>query len=387
MPRLLIVSTVPDTLEAFMLPLAGHMKSHGWQVDAMARGAPGRPRIAAAFDRVWDAAWSRKMFDPRNLTVGRRHVERVVRSEKYDIVHVHTPIAAFVTRLALRAMRRSGRPKVIYTAHGFHFYQGASPVRYWTFLALEKLAARWTDYLLLVNNEDETAALKHRLVPPEHLFHARGVGVDTEKFSRSRFTDAELERTRAGIGIDQGAPLFLTVAEFIPRKRHEDVIRAFARLGATDAHLALAGTGPLLEDMRGLAAELGIADRVHFLGFRRDIPELMAASTAVVLASLQEGLPTCLIEAQSIGTPAIGSNIRGTRDLLLDQRGYLFPVGDVAELSAQMRRVLDDPDEACAIAARGHAAAEGQDVQTVNAVYELLYTKALETAAWDNVPA
>lgn len=380
--RLLIATTVPWTLDAFMLPLARHLRAHGWQVDAMAAGAPANGHLLDSFDHVWDAPWSRSVLDPRNLLRAPAAVRRIVAREKYDIVHVHTPVAAFVTRFALRKARhREGGPQVIYTAHGFHFHAQAPRWQYYLFLALEKIAARWMDYLVLVNSEDAEAALRHGLAREDRLTQTRGVGIDLTRFAPDRIEPGAGSRLRSELRIPEGEPILVTVAEFIPRKRHEDVVRAFARI-RSGAHLVLAGEGPLLEPMRRLARKIGVEDRVHFLGYRRDVPALIHSSTALVLASTQEGLPTCVLEAQCLGTPVIGSDIRGTRDLLQDGCGLLVPLGDVDRLAEAMEWVLTHPAEAAHMAESARTTAKGHDVDAVNTVYENLYMKALEERPW-----
>ena len=143
------------------------------------------------------------------------------------------------------------------------------------------------------------------------------------------------------------------IAEFVPGKRHRDALAAFARLGRPDVWLALAGTGPLVDEMKRRAAELGVADRVRFLGVRRDIPALVRASVAVLLPSEREGLPRSAMESMSLGVPVIGSRIRGTADLLEGGCGLLVPVGDSAALADALARILDHPEEAREMARRG----------------------------------
>ena len=355
MPRLLIVTTIPGMLRAFLLPLARHFATQGWQVDAMAHGLSECAECRATFQHVWDVDWTRNPLKLCNLQVAPRQVRTIVEDAGYDLVHVHTPVAAFVTRLALRRLRRRGRPKVIYTAHGFHFHSGGSPLKNAAFLALEALAGRWTDELVVINREDDAAARRHRIVPPEHVHFMPGIGVDTGRYDPAKVADADVAGVRAALGLVADVPLFLVVGEFIPRKRHQDALRAFATLSDRRAHLALAGDGPLREPLRRLTAELGLGGRVHFLGFRRNIPALVRASSAVILVSAQEGLPRCVMEALSLEVPVIGSDIRGTHELLADGCGLLVPTGDVPRLVEAMMYVLNDPEEARAMGRRGRA--------------------------------
>ncbi|MBX0331334.1 glycosyltransferase family 4 protein [Oscillochloris sp. ZM17-4] len=377
MKRLLIVTTVPATLSAFLLPFARHFREQGWQVDAMTRGGAVRPEVAMAFDHVWPVDWSRSPLSPQNLVRTPRVVRQIVRRERYDLIHVHTAVAGFVTRYALRSVRGRDGPKVIYTAHGFNFGQGNPFHKNVAFLGLEKLAGRWTDYQVVINRQDEAAARRHRIVPPDRVCYMPGIGLDLGFYKAESVTASAVERVRLDLGLASADQLLLVVAELIPRKRHADALRAFARLVGRNAHMALAGEGPLLEPLRQLAAELNIHDRVHFLGFRRDIPALMCASSALVLPSCAEGLPRSVMEAQSLEVPVIGTDIRGVRDLLADGRGLMFKVGDVGGLAHAMAWVLRHPGEARAMAQRGRAQIATYDLRRVIALHDELYAKAL----------
>jgi glycosyltransferase involved in cell wall biosynthesis len=384
MPKLLMVTTVSATLRAFLLPLAERFSAAGWQVDAMAHGATSCLDCAHAFDRVWDVSWSRNPRQLRNLLQAPRTIRAVVEREQYDLVHVHTPVAAFVTRFALRRSRRRNQTAVIYTAHGFHFYRGGSTLRNTLFLTLEKLAGRWTDDLVVMNDEDEAAALRHRIVAPERLVRMAGIGVDTEYYSPARVTEEDVAQVRTSLGLEPGAPLYLVVAELIPRKRHQDALRALALLSPPDAHLAFAGDGPRRQELQRLARELGIASRVHFLGRRHDVPVLARAATAVMLVSSQEGLPRSVMEALSLETPVIGSNIRGIRDLLAGGAGLLVPAGGPGRLAEAMAWVRDHPAEARVMAAKGRRKMQGAYHQsTIAAAHEALYVDALKRVRHD----
>lgn len=375
MPRLLIASTVPSFLEAFLLPYVRHFRARGWRVDGMAAEITSSSDSVEAFDRVWDIHWSRNPLDPSNLFRAARQVERVVTAESYDIVHVHTPVAAFVCRYALRKQQI---PRIVYTAHGFHFHEHGAKAKNLLFLGLEKLAGRWTDHLVVINEADEQAASQRRLVRADRIVHMPGIGLDTLNVYNPRLiTDSDIARIRSSFNLTADDPVFLMLAEFIPRKRHADILHAFARLNRRNAHLLLAGSGPLLPRMRELANTLSLADRVHFLGIRKDVPALIRSSSAVVLCSEQEGLPRSVMEALALEVPVIGASIRGTRQLLEGGAGRLYKVGDVDALCAAMEWVLDNPDEAAATARIGRERLTSYDIRNLISQHEELYARAL----------
>lgn len=390
MIKLLIVSSVPSTLTAFLLPYAEHFRGLGWQVDALTREGSSCARCRGAFDNVWDVAWSRHPLEPKNLLSAPATIRELVARQGYDIVHVHDPVAAFVTRFALRrhgsphallgagphALLRAG-PKVFYTAHGFHFFKGNHPLKNAIFLTLEKLAGRWTDQLIVINHQDEAAARRYRLVPEGRLHYLPGIGVDLAAYSAAQVTAEQVSAVRATLGLAAEAPLFLLVAEFNPGKRHRDALQALARLKHPKAALAFAGIGPLMDEMKRLAAELGVAQRVHFLGYRHDIPALLKAASATLLPSEREGLPRSIMEAMAMGAPVIATPIRGVSELLAEGCGLLHAVGDVEGLAQAMAWVIAKPPEAAALAERARARVARYDIKPLLAAHEALYQRAL----------
>ncbi|MEB3217942.1 MAG: glycosyltransferase [Nostocales cyanobacterium 94392] len=377
MKNLLIVTTIPETLTAFLLPFARHFRSLGWKVDAMACGISACGQCQQEFDHLWEVQWSRNPLNPRNLMVAPGQIQAAIDQGKYDLVHVHTPVAAFVTRYALRNYTNQRKVKVIYTAHGFHFHSGGTAFKNTVFLGLEKLAGSWTDYLITINQEDKAAAKHYQLISPEKLRYMPGIGVDLNYYSSHTTNDAEVERVRRELGLHPDTKLFLSVAEFIPRKHPQDILRAFASVNPIDACLAFAGDGDLFEKMQQLTTQLGIQDKVRFLGHRNDIPTLMMAAFATILASEQEGLPRSVMESLCLETPVIGSDIRGTRDLVSPDSGILFPVGDVAKLASAIKYLLNHPQSASMMGKRGRERMNNFDLRQIIKLHETLYAEAL----------
>lgn len=382
MNKLLIVTTVPIFITNFLLPFAAHFRKIGWQVDAMSCGfTPDNP-CHRAFDRLWEVKWSRNPLDPRNLIGTPTTIRAIALGEQYDIIHVHTPVAAFVTRYALKGIRKRLTAKIVYTAHGFHFHPGGNPLKNAIFLGLEKLASKWQDYLVTLNRQDAAAVIKHRLVAKGHSRYMPGIGVDLDYYNPQLVSAAAVAQIRSALGIGERTPLLLSVAEFTPRKRHQDTIAAIAKLDRSEVHLAIAGEGPLMPQMQQLAIDLGVASRVHFLGKRDDIPVLMKAATANILVSAQEGLPRSVMESLALELPTIGTKIRGTQDLLADGYGLQIDVGDVVGLTTAIAWILDCQKEAMAMAKRGRAHLSSYDLQHIIKLHEELYTAAIETRSW-----
>ncbi|MEM6611378.1 MAG: glycosyltransferase family 4 protein [Cyanobacteria bacterium P01_C01_bin.72] len=374
MPKLLVVTTVPITIRSFILPFIQHFKSLGWQVDGMAQGINEDQACVENCDRLYDIQWSRNVFDPRNLLTGISRVKEVVAQEDYDLVHVHTPIAAFVTRYALKSNQKI---KVIYTAHGFHFYQGGSLVKNALFFNLEKLAGAWTDYLITINREDETAARKHNFLAADRIYYTHGIGVDTDYYASGKITLEGSQQIRQELHLSDTDTLLLSIAEFTPRKRHSDLLHALDQVANPHLHLALAGEGKTQLKMLKLAKRLNIVQQVHFLGYRQDIPSLIQAADAVLLVSQQEGLPRSIMEAMCLNTPVIGSSIRGTRDLLADGCGLLVELGNIDALAQAMIQIVEKPWHLAEMAIKAQVKIQDYDLKQIIQQYHDIYSLAL----------
>lgn len=282
-----------------------------------------------------------------------RQLKELMRMEQFDGIHCHTPMAGALARLAANA---TGTKPVLYTAHGFHFYKGCLLKNKLIYQTAETFLARYTDAQITINREDFAAAQKFPL--RGKAYYVPGIGVEVKKISSVQVDRAT---KRAELGIPQDAFVFITVGELIPRKNQELLIRAFSNANVTNAQLLICGSGREKEHLEHRIQELKIADKVHLLGFRRDIYELLKCSDAFVFPSKQEGLPVALMEAMAAGLPCIASRIRGNVDLLEESR-YLFEPADESALCqllkdtangvqteqecAQNREVLEEYDAA-----------------------------------------
>lgn len=354
-PSALFVTTVPITLEAFLLPFAEHFRAKGWRIDALTKDATRYPAILGSFDTLYDITWSRNPLAVSDHFDTWARVRRIVIEGGYDIVHVHTPIAAFVTRFALRSLPPAERPAIIYTAHGFHFYEGQSRPGHAVFSTMERRAAPWTDYLVTINEEDYRAARSFRGIAPERVRLIPGIGVDVDCYDPASVNPAEAAAVREELDIAPEDFMLVMIAEFSPVKRHAHLLEALARVQDERVKAVFAGTGEIEAEVRERAATLGLEERVRFAGFRRDIPALLAAGDALTLVSAREGLPRSALEAMSMGRPVIGTQTRGIVDAVGDVAGWTVPKHDVDSLAAAIDRAAAEPAE---VERRGVAARE-----------------------------
>lgn len=331
--KILFVASVSSHLRGFHLPFMRWFQERGWRVETAANDETGLP----VTDAHHVIPFSRSPFSRSNIAAYRQLRELLV-TGGFDIVHCHTPVAAMLTRLAARSLRSRGL-RVIYTAHGFHFWKGA-PLKNWlAFYPVEKLCSYFTDDLITINREDEAFARAH--LNARHTHYVAGVGVDLTRFAPN---DEERRDKRRELNLDDSQTLLLTVGELSVRKNQEVILRAMAAANRPEVHLAFAGRGDLRESYAALARELGIADRIHFLGFRNDVQGFFNAADLFLFPSLQEGLSVALMEALACRLPVIASRIRGNSDLITDGvNGRLLPPRDVVAWQQALTDLLDHP--------------------------------------------
>ncbi len=374
---LLYVTTISSTIRSFLLPYAAHFREIGWRVEAASNGVSNDAGVAGAFDHLHELAFSRSIIDVAGAYRGARAIRTVVRDSRPDIVHVHTPIASLATRLAIRSLPARQRPMVVYTAHGFHFHRHGRALTNAAFLLAERVAGRWADRLVVINDEDEAAAVRHRIVPAEHVVRMPGIGLDTTSQWLPSRSPGRSEAVRAGLNVPYDAPMFVTVGELNANKRQADAVLALAALRDRRAHLVLVGDGPRRSALQGLATRIGVGDRVRFAGFTADVRPIVEATTALLATSKREGLNRSIMEALSLEVPVVATSARGNAELVNDA-GFIVRIGDVAGMASAMDWLIEHPVERRSMGARGRERmVQRYDVSRVIAQHEAMYRDML----------
>lgn len=314
------------------------LQERGLEVHAYAR-FDGSERVLEARRVVChDIPFQRSPFRKENMQ-SLRLLTDSFRQEKFHMVHVHTPAASILGRIAAK---RASVPFVLYTAHGFHFYKGARWRNWVLYYPLEWVMARYTDILITINGEDYHRA-RHFPVR-ERVTYVPGVGLDVGYYQSCNVSRGDV---RKQLGIGKGMFVISCIAELIPRKNVVQLIEAvnlMAERGASVGCL-LVGEGEMEEELKHKVKRMGIESHIYFLGTRRDIPQILRASDVCVLVSKQEGLPRALMEAMAAGKPIVASDIRGNRDLIVDgENGILVPVGDAAGTANGLNKLYKEPE-------------------------------------------
>ena len=335
--KFLFVATVRSHIGQVHMPLIRALKAAGHTVHAAYRdnSADKKGLDLSAIDQVFEIPFERSPYSPQNFLAYKK-LKAVLDSGDYDIIHCHTPMGAVVTRLAAGKARKRGA-KVFYTAHGFHFYRGASRLNWALYYPVEKLLARRTDTLITINREDHDLAVSRRFAAGR-IAKLDGVGVELDRFSP--VTEAERAAAREALGFTPEQTVLLYAADLSKRKNQSMLFRTLARLKDTDIVLLLPGQPILQAQYEQQCRDLGIFHMVRFLGYRRDIDRLLAACDAVVSSSRQEGLPLNLIEAAARGRYIIATDVRGNADVVKQSGcGVLVPLNDDEAMAAQVAKL------------------------------------------------
>ena len=279
----------------------------------------------------------RNIFDIKTIKIGYNHLCRLLEAHPdISVIHCNTPIGGVLGRIC---GKKYGK-KVIYMAHGFHFYKGAPLLNRTIFKGIEKWMARKTDCLITINQEDYEAAQKFKLNKGGKVFKVNGVGVDLNSFDG---IPVNVKEKRESLGLPEDAVVGIVVGDLNENKNVKTIIRALPLVDG-NIHIIICGFGPLEVALKKLAKDLGVDNRCHFLGFRTDVKELYLASDIFIFASQREGLPRSTMEAMLAGLPCVVSKIRGNIDLIDDNKGgTLFPPKDFDSLAKELTILADNP--------------------------------------------
>jgi glycosyltransferase involved in cell wall biosynthesis len=335
--KVLYVTTISNTINAFLIPHIQLLLDQGHQVDIACNVVSSiKPQLLESGCRVFNIGFQRSPLKKDNFKAY-KELKKLIQKEKYDVVHTHTPNASACVRLASRKMTNM---KVIYTAHGFHFYEGA-PLKNWLiYYLIERWLARYTDVIITMNKEDYDRAKKS--FKAGGIEYIPGVGLDTEKF-RAVVIDRDEKRIELDMPID--AVMLLSVGELNENKNHETIIKAIAKLNNPDICYLICGKGGLEKHLKDLAMSLGVSEQVKLLGFRNDISEIYQAADLFVFPSYREGLSVSLMEAMAVGLPCVVSKIRGNVDLIEEGKGgYLVDPEDINGFVKSILKLADNTE-------------------------------------------
>ena len=335
MKKVLFTATVDSHIELFHIPFLKYFKESGYEVHVATNGNDVIPYC----DKKIIIPFERNPFKLNNLKAI-NELKKVIDKENYEIIHTHTPMGAVVTRIAAKNSRKKGT-RVIYTAHGLHFYKGAPLINWLLFYPVEKFLSKYTDVLILINKED------YELVKKKfHCANVRyvpGVGIDENKFN-FKMTIEEKHKLKESLGLNANDFIMIYPAELNKNKNQLLLINAMKSLikENNSIHLLLPGKDSYNGYYQKLVKDLNLENNIHFLGFRKDIPKLLNISDIAVASSKREGLPVNIMEAMYVGLPIIATDCRGQRDLVNNNiNGYLIKQDDINGFILSVNNLLN----------------------------------------------
>jgi glycosyltransferase involved in cell wall biosynthesis len=353
------VTTVDLSLRYLLLDQLQRIQAEGYEVFGISADGPDVSVLQASGIPHFAVPMTRR-FTPVADLRALWSLIRVMRRERFDVVHTHTPKAGLLGQLAARL---SGVPVVVNTLHGFYFHDDMKPLPRRFYIWMERLAATCSDTILSQNKEDmATAAAEH--IAGSELVKWLGNGIDLARFDRRRVSDESLDALRKKMGLDATAPVVGFVGRLVEEKGILDLLEAAQTVLNAVPNAQFLIIGPYDEEKPDalrpdVATRYGISDRCRFLGMRHDMPQLYALMDVLALPSYREGFPRAPMEASAMGVPAVVTDIRGCREAVEHGvNGLLFTVGDHEALASALIELLRDDERRESMGVAGRRIAE-----------------------------
>lgn len=336
MKKVLFVATVMIHIQSFHLPYLRWFKENGFEVHVACNTANAKDGHEVPFcDYIHNIPFARSPLAAENMKAYKA-LKEIINENEFILIHAHTPVGGALARLAAKQARKNNDTKVIYTAHGFHFYKGCPFINKALFYSVEKYLSQYTDCLITINDEDYNAAISGHFKAKD-IVKVNGVGIDLNKFTAEENFRC---KKRKEFGIAPEDIMLLSVGELNENKNHKTIIKAVAKLAESRIKYVICGSGVLESELRNLSKELGTEGSVIFAGYRNDTKEIYQAADIFIFPSLREGLPVSVMEAMASGVPIIASDIRGNKDLIVDGKGgYL--ISDPTDYRAYAEKIAE----------------------------------------------
>ena len=318
MKKVLFTATVDSHILQFHLPFLKLFKERGYEVHVATNGNEKIPYC----DIKHIISFERSPLKINNLKAIKQ-LKEIINEEKFDIIHCHTPMGGVVTRLAARQARKKNHTRVIYTAHGFHFYKGAPKLNWMIYYPIEKWLAKYTDTLITINNEDYELAKNKFSRRCFDIQYVPGVGIDEDKFN-FKMSEKEKIELRKSLGLTKDDFVLTCIGRLDKNKNQGLLIEVVKELFKSHPNIHLLLVGP--DENQGMYHYMakGFENNIHFLGYREDISKILKITDISLSASFREGLPVNILEAMASGVPVIAANCRGVRELIKNEvNGYI----------------------------------------------------------------
>ena len=351
MKKLLFVSNISNNVGSFVVASIAAAKKCGFEF-YYAANWDGATKEQIAEDekkygiKIVHIDLDRSPYSTKNIKAYKQLVD-LINKEKIDYIHCNTPVGGVLGRLAGEKCKVK---KIVYEAHGFHFYEGATKKNWMIYYPVEKWLAKKTDAIITINNEDFERAKTFKLKNNGQVYYVPGVGMDLSQYN---VPDTVREIKRNELNLKDTDFALISMGDLIDRKNYKIAIEVVAKLNNPHVHYFICGKGPEEVNLKKLAENLGVDKQVHFLGFRNDIKELLKASDTFLFTSKQEGLARSLMEAMASKIPCVVSKIRGNTELIVNnENGFLCSGLD--DYVNAINKIMQSPDLAYKIKEKGY---------------------------------
>lgn len=336
MKKILYITTIGITIDTFLVPHILELRKKGYKVDCASNiEKPLNEKLKQNGVKSYHINFSRNPLSSNNLKAI-KEIQELQKKNNYDVVHVHTPVASFVTRYALK----NTGVKLVYTCHGFHFYKGSPLLNWLVYYPLEKLSAKWTDRIITINNEDFEKAKTFKLKNNGEVLLMHGVGINSDDYI---IKDFDKEAYRKQFGVEDDDFMILILAELNKNKNHIQIIKALSLMkDSSKIKIICAGKGPLKEELENQVKKLGLEKNVKFIGFRNDVKELLNSCDCVGLFSKREGLGKCLLEGMILNKKILATKTRGSATLLLKKEEFLCEIDNYKDTKEKLELLRNE---------------------------------------------
>lgn len=340
--KILIVTALTGFVRAFLLDDIKILQDMGYQVECAANGLNDSKTLEENYQffkeinvKFYQIDFSSNQPLSKSTLKASKEFSKIIKSNNYDAVHIHTPIPGVVCRLKLMFKRKN--TKVLYTTHGFYFHKKSSRKNWLVFYNIEKLMSRFSDCIITINNEDYNNAKKMHC---KKVYKINGVGVNTEKYIN---TVVDTKEYRNKLGLKDNQIAIVQVGELSNRKNHQVIIRAMDKLKNKNLVYVVCGVtneSSTYSELKELAKSLNVD--VRFLGYRTDIPEILKSCDIGAIPSFREGLGLAGIEMLASGLPIVASNVHGIVDYAIDgETGYTADPYSCDDFANAIEKLLD----------------------------------------------
>jgi Glycosyltransferase len=372
-----MLASVSSMIDQFNMPNIKLLQEMGYQVDVACNfehGNTSSSERVSQFKReleerginYYQIDFARSITKLNQNYRAYKQVKKLLINNSYSFIHCHSPIGGVIGRLTAKRTNT----KVIYTAHGFHFFRGAPLINWLMYYPVERILSRYTDKLITINKEDYQRAVKS--FKAKSIIYTPGIGMEAERFKGIKVDKASIRKM---IGLHSDDIVLLSVGELNSNKNHETILYALSKCISRNVQYVICGKGNLENHLIELSKRLGLADRVHFLGYRTDIDAICKAADIFIFPSQREGLGMAALEAMASGLPLITSNVHGIVDYSVNGvTGFTCAPKDISSFVQSIDTLVADDALRRRMGEHNAVAVEKYDINNVIPMFRSIYS-------------